>query len=65
MITMGEIQFIKELIQELCLLAEPSEYYEGEVQDAYTILDKLSKFDFEQTVSIYYQIEEINKNGND
>lgn len=65
MITAGEVQFVKELIYELSALADPSEYIEREVQDAYTILAKLTEYNFEQTVNIYTQLKELEENGDD
>lgn len=53
MITAGEVQFVKEIIYELTSLADPSEFFEEEVQQAYDILDKLTSYDTELLLSLY------------
>jgi hypothetical protein len=66
MITQGEIFFIKELIVELSALADPSEYIEGEVQEAIDLLDKLSRYNLEQVMQMVEvfnnQLSEIENN---
>jgi len=52
MITAGEVYFIKEVIRDLCALADPSEYYEGEVDEALNLLDKLLSHDTQQISDI-------------
>lgn len=63
MITQGEINFVKELIVELATMADPSEYYEGEVEEAVELLDKLASYDLEHVMkvveSMNLQIKEI------
>jgi hypothetical protein len=59
MITSGEVSFVKELIYELASIADPSEYIEGEVKDAYTILDKLQQYDTEKLMFIYQQLQSL------
>ncbi len=56
MITKVEINFIKEIIYELSMLADPSEYIEGEVQEAMDLLDKLSSHNLEQVMLIADQM---------
>ena len=43
MITTGEIQFVTDVLQDLVSLADPSEYLEGEVTQAFEILNSLDK----------------------
>ncbi len=43
MITTGEIQFVTDVLQDLVSLADPSEYLEGEVREAFKILGSLDK----------------------
>ena len=66
MITQGEIFFIKELIVELSALADPSEYIEGEVQEAIDLLNKLSRYNLEQVMQMVEvfnnQLSEIENN---
>lgn len=58
MITQGEINFVKELIMELVTLADPSEYTEGEVQEAIDLLDKLSTHNLEQVMMIVHSMNQ-------
>jgi len=68
MITQGEIFFIKELIVELSALADPSEYIEGEVEEAVELLEKLAGYDLENVMKVVehmnLQVENIT-NDND
>lgn len=52
MITAGEVLFIRETLIEVAALADPSEYYEGEVAEAINLLDKLVSYNTEQIVQI-------------
>lgn len=62
MITQGEVAFIRELLLELCTLCDPSEYTEGEVQDAIELLNKLESYDTQKIMKIYQQSMEITHN---
>lgn len=52
MITAYEVLFVKEVLLEMAALADPSEYYEGEVAEAINLLDKLAQYNTEQIVQI-------------
>jgi hypothetical protein len=58
MITAGEVLFVKEVLMELASIADPNEYYEGEVQEALHLLDKLMDYDTEQVMQIADQINQ-------
>ena len=60
MITSGEIGFIREVIHELCTLSDPSEYYEGEVNEVINLLNKLEEYNTQQVMYIIKQLEEFN-----
>lgn len=62
MITAGEVQFIKDLIYDLSALADPSDYVEKEINEAYIILDKLASYDTQMLITIYSQLQEIQNN---
>lgn len=64
MITSGEIGFIRELINELCTLSDPSEYYEGEVRDALDLLNKLEEYNTQQVMYMIKQMNEMENNPN-
>lgn len=60
MITNGELSFIREVFNDLVAIADPNEYFEGEVKEALDLLDQLSQYDMEQFINIYNQLQEIN-----
>lgn len=65
MITAGEIQFIQDLLEELRTLADPSEYYDGEVEDAVELLQKLKEYDTQKVVDYFAtQIDNQKENEN-
>ncbi len=64
MITTGEIGFIRELINELCTLSDPSEYYEGEVNEALNLLNKLEEYNTQQVMYMIKQIQELEQSSN-
>ena len=59
MITESEVMFVREIIQELSAISDHSDYLGGEIQEAYTILDKLLGYDLQQFINIYSQIKEL------
>lgn len=60
MITSGELGFVKDVFEDLRAISDPSDYLEGEVQEAINLLDQLSQYDLNQIVSIYQQLQELN-----
>lgn len=52
MITAGEVYFIREVLTEVASIADPSEYYEGEVAEAINLLNKLMSYNTEQILQI-------------
>ena len=59
MITESEVHFVKEVMQELAALADPSEFLGEEITEAYTILDKILGYDLSQVINIYSQLERL------
>ena len=62
MITESEVHFVKEVMQELAALADPSEFLGDEIAEAYTILDKILGYDLSQVINIYSQLQELTQN---
>lgn len=63
MITAGEVQFIQDILEELRALADPSEYYCSEVDDAIELLQKLKGYDTQKVVE-YFSTQIDNKEEN-
>lgn len=48
----NDINFLKDLLQELASMADASDYYKGEVNQAFELLDQLDKLSVEEYLKL-------------
>jgi hypothetical protein len=59
MLTATEIVFIKDIIEQLATISEPSEYVKGEVTLALELLNKIEPVDTEKVLELFEDPEEL------
>lgn len=57
MATLTEVNFIRDLLEELVSIGDFSIYYEDQVQEALLLLESLKNYDADSVVSILEQKE--------
>lgn len=60
MITAGELRFVRDVLYDLSALADPSEYLEEDVQEAYRILDSLVMYDSGFVCEVIDEVNRLN-----
>lgn len=64
MLTATEVDFIKDVIEQLSSIADPSEYTDREVEEAIEILDKLKPYSTEDFIGFTKAINNSLEGGN-
>lgn len=59
MITAGELRFVRDILEELCAIADPSEYLEEDIQEAIRILNSLETYDSGMICEVITEINNI------
>lgn len=58
MLTANEVQFLKNVFQDLLAIADPSEYTEQDAHHAIELLDKIKPLDTEEVLQGLNELEE-------
>lgn len=59
MITAGELRYVRDIINDLAAIADPSEFLEEEVDEAIRILDSLLDYDSGLICDVVTEINNI------